>query len=608
LVLYPKGTYNVEKTDGLGGKDPCSIQKSGSRHIGISKNDCIVEAVDGIQAPFGVVNNNDATIEDVLQDISYENLNVKGLSSSGYVDCIHMQYTNDYRVKNCKLENAGRDGVYIGSPYQAYNPPKCTDGIIRDNHFDNNTRQDIALTHGDNLHIENNHFKTGIDIEPTCSTSYNRNIKVLYNNFDGCPFKFYNTKRNNDGSVLGITGSITAGTATLTVSDSLHLEVGEFIGMDGTEPDFFQILAIDGTTVTLHANAESTVTDGLVRTFLQLRDIQVIGNVVNDSDNSSYGSIRCFLATHITLANNGIYNSDADGMSIDRCAHVIIQNNRLMRDVGSDYYGEDYGIYLTRSQNKVVGNTIYGYEIGIRCSKGIGSEAEYKPYQTADNDLQNIVSQNHVKVEGNIGIWLQTPSDKSSVITDNIIERTNMTPHSDVNSAGIYVKAVGAVIRNNQIKGNFYYGIRLYSDSEDCIVEGNNINGCISDYINNSGTHNRIDGYYFSSSLPTEGTWIEGDMIKQYIYSGVPSWACSVSGTLGTLNSGATTGSITTGTNVLTLSATTGLRPLRNFITIAGVTGTFEIIKLDGTTAYLNKNADATVSAAAVAFSNPTFV
>jgi len=116
-----------------------------------------------------------------------------------------------------------------------------------------------------------------------------------------------------------------------------------------------------------------------------------------------------------------------------------------------------------------------------------------------------------------------------------------------------------------------------------------------------------VNGYYIDAGTPSVGTWIIGDEIKTATSSKTVALICTASGTAGTLNSGTTTGSITSGTNILILSSVTDLRPLRNFITIAGVTGTFEILKLDGTTAYLSKYADATVSGAAVAFSNPTF-
>ncbi len=604
-IIIPKGTHNVQKTDGENGKEPCVQQVENTTIIGTDKNETILDAISGSQPVLGIPNDNEAT--QVVKNINYKNLTVKGNSGSSYSDCIHIQYTDGYKVENCNLQDAGRDGVYIGSPLQAGNPLQCDNGIIENCKFSNNDRWDISLIHGENLYINNNQFEAGVDIEPTTSTAYCGNIKILNNIINAGMLQLYNTKRNNDGTVLNITGTISAASNSITVSDASNLEVGEFIAITDVTPDVFEITAINGTTVTLDKNADVAGTNKTIKTFLQLRDVDIKGNLIKNANSISYGAIRLFLSTHLNINENRIYNCDGDGISMDRVTHSNICNNKIMRDPSHSSYGEDYGIRLTRSQNKVIGNTIWGYSTGIRNGRGVNATSEYQPYQTADYDLQNIISNNHIKVHGNIGIWNETQSDKSTVIANNIIERTKTDENIDTNSAGIYVKSVGAVITGNQIKGNFYYGIRLYSESEDCIVNDNNINGVVGSYFTDAGVHNKINGYYYSATEPTVGTWIEGDLVKESINYGTPKWSCTQSGTCGTLNSGATTGSIDTGSNVLTLSTIDGLRPLRNFITIAGVTGSFEIIKLEDNIAYLNKTADATVVDASIAFSNPTF-
>jgi len=431
LSIYNSKTYEVDKADGLVGKEPNIQQVENTKQSGVIKNNTIIEVTAGDQPALGVINDNDVTTQ--IKDISYENLTVKGRAASASSDCIHIQYTDDYKIENCNLENAGRDGVYIGSPYQAYNPPKCLNGKIRDNVCKNNVRWDVSLLHGDDLVIDNNYFEAGVDIEPTTSTAENRNIRITNNTLDGGLLQLFNTKRNNDGSTLGILGNITASTNTLTVTDATHLEIGEFIGIAGTTPSFFQITNIAGSTITLHTNADSTVTGGAVSTFLQLRDVLIANNFMKNADGVSFGAIRCYLATHLNVLNNYIYNCDGDGMSLDRISHSSIMNNKIIREVGATFYGEDYGIYLTRNQNNVIGNHIEGYDVGIRASRGIGSDTEYKPYQISDDDLKNIIAQNHIKIEGIIGIWLQTQSDKSSVISENIIERTSMDENTDVN-------------------------------------------------------------------------------------------------------------------------------------------------------------------------------
>jgi hypothetical protein len=110
-----------------------------------------------------------------------------------------------------------------------------------------------------------------------------------------------------------------------------------------------------------------------------------------------------------------------------------------------------------------------------------------------------------------------------------------------------------------------------------------------------------------ASAIPTSGTFGKGMVIYNNAPAvGQPSaWVCTVSGTLGTLNSGSTTGDITSGSNVLTVNSATGLVAGVN-ITIGGVTGAKTVSKVSGTTVYLTSNADATVTTAAVAYSNAT--
>ena len=76
---------------------------------------------------------------------------------------------------------------------------------------------------------------------------------------------------------------------------------------------------------------------------------------------------------------------------------------------------------------------------------------------------------------------------------------------------------------------------------------------------------------------------------------------------MGTLNSGATTGSINAGSNILIVNTATELE-VGQRISIAGVIDPRYIRKLVGTTAYLDINSNATVSGASISFSNATLV
>jgi hypothetical protein len=107
---------------------------------------------------------------------------------------------------------------------------------------------------------------------------------------------------------------------------------------------------------------------------------------------------------------------------------------------------------------------------------------------------------------------------------------------------------------------------------------------------------------------PTSGNWQRNDRVfcSAATYGRETYYICTTAGTFGTLNGGATTGSISSGSASLAVSSATGLA--RNgFITIAGVTGTKKVIDISGTTVTLDSTADATVAGAAVAFATPAF-
>jgi hypothetical protein len=105
------------------------------------------------------------------------------------------------------------------------------------------------------------------------------------------------------------------------------------------------------------------------------------------------------------------------------------------------------------------------------------------------------------------------------------------------------------------------------------------------------------------------GWWIKGSVC----YNSVPAigqptgWMCTFSGTEGTLNAGATTGSITIGTTALVVSDNVSLI-VGQHISIAGVSGTRRIVAINGTAITIDTNADATVSGAAVAWVGGTWV
>lgn len=120
----------------------------------------------------------------------------------------------------------------------------------------------------------------------------------------------------------------------------------------------------------------------------------------------------------------------------------------------------------------------------------------------------------------------------------------------------------------------------------------------------------RKDDYPMQTATPaTAGTTFnQYDIVPaKPIATGVQGWVnVNPAGTLGTLNAGSTTGSITINTSVLTVNSTTGLA-IGQVISVAGAITSAIVVNIVGTTVTLTAKATATVAGAAVAFVNPLF-
>ncbi len=118
----------------------------------------------------------------------------------------------------------------------------------------------------------------------------------------------------------------------------------------------------------------------------------------------------------------------------------------------------------------------------------------------------------------------------------------------------------------------------------------------------------------WAAAAPTTGSWTQGSVIwnNAAAAGGVPGWVCVMDNTFGTLNSGNTTGSITTGTKLLTVNSVAGLL-IGQFINVAADGGGFacnanRIVNINATTKVVTllTNATATATNTAVSFHNHT--
>jgi hypothetical protein len=114
----------------------------------------------------------------------------------------------------------------------------------------------------------------------------------------------------------------------------------------------------------------------------------------------------------------------------------------------------------------------------------------------------------------------------------------------------------------------------------------------------------------YQSAAPTTGTWEVNDRtIRTPATVGQPkAWTCTVAGTAGTLNGGATTADTTATSDVIAVSSTTGLN-VGDYITVAGIGGTTKkkVVSISSLNVTVDTAATNTVNDGAVSFVAPTF-
>ena len=143
------------------------------------------------------------------------------------------------------------------------------------------------------------------------------------------------------------------------------------------------------------------------------------------------------------------------------------------------------------------------------------------------------------------------------------------------------------------------------------IINNNGILAGINGLPYNGTVNYTKNDYPTRSSIPTTGTFNLYDEVKAVpAASGAVGWVnVDRRGTLGVLNAGTTTGSITVGTNTLTLSSVSGLS-VGQVISVVGAISTGVgaiVLNITGLVVKISSNATSTVSGAAVAYVNPVF-
>jgi hypothetical protein len=223
--------------------------------------------------------------------------------------------------------------------------------------------------------------------------------------------------------------------------------------------------------------------------------------------------------------------------------------------------------------------------------------------ENSDSNIGHAIVENCYFYNCNTGAILFSFCDYGTATGNVIIDCNTSASSSTSSAAGINFNGCndGFVDGNvciNQDTGRMKYFVQATSSDNRIVVTPNNrIKSMLTSSVLNMRT-----------SAPISGTWSVGEQIHYWntAAGASPGTQCTTAGTMGTLNSGSTTGSITSGTATLTVNSASGLS-VGVYISIAGVTGTKIVTAISGTTITIDSNADATVSSAAVAYVNAVF-
>ena len=352
--------------------------------------------------------------------------------------------------------------------------------------------------------------------------------------------------------------------------------------------------------------------------------VLIDGNIVSgQSDNTTVGSlarggIAITTASNFTVSNN-IISACLNGIE------CYTDHNVYVSTFGSFPLRESIitGNSITNCSNVGISPRPRGERISIENNSIQTPAANYgisSIFGTQTQSYELNISNNPV-VSGIAGIYLAGATGASFVKEAKIFGNTVNSTTSEGIRCALPAGTNNVNIANNSIFGSrasgiaglrlvnlnettvsgnavYEYDIAYRMNSVTGLLEGNTAYRC-NTIISNSGND-------FGQDTPAWGNWTKSTTIQNLDVAagGFIGWVMTTGGTFGTLNSGATTGSITTGTTALVVNSNADLT-IGSRITIAGVTGVKTVTGISGTSITIDSTADATVAAAAIAFSTP---
>lgn len=295
------------------------------------------------------------------------------------------------------------------------------------------------------------------------------------------------------------------------------------------------------------------------------------------------------------------------GFVLDHCDGVSISNfditghyhgigfstyvKRLKVTNGRIHSNYSAGIYMTNTPTDCI---IDGVEFYLNCTGDSGNYRSGIYINTGERTkIKNcIFGDATAETKQNYGVYL------SNNVVDT--EFLNNYVRKVISGGAAYVLGSSGVNGTTRLFQNNFADYSILNKKAGQLP-------CVTQYT--IGQNDREIREFTSDTTPSgSGTYNHGDRVyyEEPASGGAIGDVCTVSGTFGTLNSGATTGAIDTTTTTLTVNSASGLTA-GVYITIAGVSGVKRVTAVSGTTITIDSASDATVTGAAVAYSAPTF-
>jgi hypothetical protein len=324
--------------------------------------------------------------------------------------------------------------------------------------------------------------------------------------------------------------------------------------------------------VRFSGGGSGSITDCEIRSNDNLQGIYVVDTVTS--------------AQSVHIARNKIYDC-SKGVEVDTKADrlVSIDDNDMVGNVdGIRYEGAKLGVVKV-TNNEIIGTTTQPLNI-----------ISAKDKIVSDNIFDG----------GSSSVIVEAFITGSTIVANNIIRNLTSASYSLLVTGDATAKPL---ITGNVLENNTANTI----NSTIAAVVTNNPGATVAGSLIHLNAFNGIRQVY-STAIPTSGTWNSSStgsdrVIRAPQVVGQPkAWVCTVSGTAGTLNGGATTADTTATSAVIAVSSTTGINP-GDYITVVGIGGTTKkkVVSISSLNVTVDTAATNTVVGGAASYVAPTF-